>query len=145
MTLKSQIYTWICSSRPRPRPRYKSKHRRTPIGRTRLLESALSKVVSWTSTMGSHTWSATKPCEDHLNTAGATGSNRTQFAALFLRGRISFQWHQHKRRVEDVAPLSWVHFKTFLQKNLGDSRAFVDTIWSRVKRGSQYQREEVQD
>lgn len=86
--------------------------------------------------MGSHTWSAITLCEDHLNTAGATGSNRTPFAALFFRGRISFRWHQHKRRVEGVAPLSWVDFKTFLQKNLGDSRAFVDTIWTRVKRGS---------
>lgn len=77
--------------------------------------------------MGSHTWSATTSCEDHLNTAGATGSNRTPFAALFLRGRIGFRWHQHKRRVEGVAPLSWVDFKTFLQKNLRDSRAFVTT------------------
>ena len=86
-------------------------------------------------------------CEDHFDTAGATGSNRTPFAASFLRGRISFRWHQHKRRSqgEEVGPLSWIEFKAFLRKNLGDSRAFVDATWSRIKRDSQYQQEEVQD
>ena len=83
-------------------------------------------------------------CEDHFDTAGATGSNRTPFAASFLRGRISFRWHQHKRRGQ-VGPLPWIDFKAFLRKNLGDSRAFVDTTWSRVKRDSQFQQEEVQD
>ena len=29
--------------------------------------------------------------------------------------------------------LSWPAFKAFLRKNHGDSRAFVDIIWSRVK------------
>ena len=29
-------------------------------------------------------------CEDHFDTAGATGSNQTPFAALFLCNRISF-------------------------------------------------------
>ena len=86
-------------------------------------------------------------CEDHFDTAGATGSNRTPFAASFLRGRISFRWHQHKRRSqgEEVGPLSWTEFKAFLRKNLGDSRAFVDATWSRIKRDSQYQQEEAQD
>ena len=55
------------------------------------------------------------------------------FAASFLRGRISFCWHQYKRRknqaVED--PLPWVEFKAFLRKSPSDSRAFVDIIWSR--------------
>ena len=31
-----------------------------------------------------------KNCEDHFDTAGATGTNRTPFAASFLRDRISF-------------------------------------------------------
>lgn len=71
-------------------------------------------------------------CEDHFNTAGAIGFNCTLFAASFFRGRISSQWHQHKRRDQAAGGrLSWVEFKAFLQKNLGDSRAFVDTIWSR--------------
>ena len=83
-------------------------------------------------------------CKNHFDTAGATGSNRTPFAASFLRGRISFRWHQHKRRGQ-VGPLPWIDFKAFLWKNLGDSQAFVDTTWSRVKRDSQFQQEEVQD
>ena len=31
-----------------------------------------------------------KNCEDHFNTAGATGTKYTPFAALLLRDRISF-------------------------------------------------------
>lgn len=50
-------------------------------------------------------------CEDHFDTAGATGTNRIPFAASFLRGRISFRWHQHKRRNQAKGPLSWVKFK----------------------------------
>ena len=41
--------------------------------------------------------------------------------------------------------MTWAKFKTFLRKNLGDSWAFVDSIWSKLKRDSQYQLEEVQD
>ena len=41
--------------------------------------------------------------------------------------------------------MTWVKFKDFLQKNLGDSRAFVDSIWKKVKRNSQYQDKSVQD
>ena len=84
-------------------------------------------------------------CEDHFATAGATGFNRTPFAASFLRNRISFCWHQHKLQSQAVAPLPWVEFKAFLRKSLGDSRSFVDNIWSKIKRDSQYQQEEVQD
>lgn len=42
-------------------------------------------------------------------------------------------------------PIPWEEFKTFLRKNLGDCRAFVASIWSKFKRGSQYQLEGVQD
>ena len=41
--------------------------------------------------------------------------------------------------------MTWAEFKAFLRKNLRDSRAFVDGIWSKLKRDSQYQLEEVQD
>lgn len=41
--------------------------------------------------------------------------------------------------------MTWPKFKGFLRKNLGDSRAFVDGIWSKLKRDSQYQLEDVQD
>ena len=84
--------------------------------------------------------------EDHFDTADATGSNQTHFTVSFLRNRISFRWHQHKLRNQAAeGPLSWVEFKAFLRKNLGDSKAFVDNVWSRVKRDSQYQQQEVQD
>ena len=85
-------------------------------------------------------------CEDHFATAGATGPNRTPFAASFLCGRISFRWNQHKLRHQATEdPLSWGEFKAFLQKSLGDSRSFVDVIWNRIRRDCQYQQEEVQD
>ena len=85
-------------------------------------------------------------CEDHFATAGATGPNRTPFAASFLRGRISFRWNQHKLRHQATEdPLSWGEFKAFPQKSLGDSRSFVDVIWNRIRRDCQYQQEEVQD
>ena len=83
-------------------------------------------------------------CKDLFETAGATGSNRTPFAASFLRGNINFRWHQYQKQLGgDSVP--WEEFKAFLRKNLGDSRAFVDIIWSNIKRDSQYQLEEVQD
>lgn len=44
-----------------------------------------------------------------------------------------------------MVPTSYVKFMAFLRKNLGDFRAFIDIIWSRVKHDSQYQLEEAQD
>lgn len=41
--------------------------------------------------------------------------------------------------------IAWVEFKIILRKNLGDFKAFVNRIWSKVKRDPQYQLEEVQD
>ena len=41
--------------------------------------------------------------------------------------------------------MTWAKFKDFLWKNLGDSKAFVDSIWKKIKRDSQYQDESVQD
>ena len=41
--------------------------------------------------------------------------------------------------------MTWLEFKNFLQKNLRDSRAFVDNLWSKFKRDSQYQSESVLD
>lgn len=60
-------------------------------------------------------------CEDHFDTARATGPNRTPFASSFLCGRINFRWHQHKRRTqgETVVSVSWIDFKAFLRKSLG--------------------------
>ena len=84
-------------------------------------------------------------CKDHFETAGAKWPNKILFAALFLHELVTQQWLQHKRRCDGAVPMTWVEFKDFLQKNLGDSRAFVDSIWKKVKRDSQYQDKSVQD
>ena len=85
-------------------------------------------------------------CEDHFETSRATGTNRTPFAASFLRGNISVRWTQFKRcRGGEVAPITWTEFKAFLRKNLGESKSFVNSIWKKLKRDSQYQLEEVYD
>ena len=54
---------------------------------------------------------------------------------------------QYKRchRGEELIPISWTEFKAFLRKNLGESKSFVDSIWKKLKRDSQYQLEEVYD
>ena len=84
-------------------------------------------------------------CKDYFETAGAKRPNRIPFAALFLRGLVTQQWLQHKRHRDGVVPMTWAKFKDFLWKNLGDSKAFVDSIWKKIKRDSQYQDKSVQD
>ena len=85
--------------------------------------------------------------KDHFATAGAKGPNRIPFTASFLRDRISFRWQQHKRKLDNktLVSLTWVEFKAFLRKSLGDSRTFVDSFWRRIKRDAQYQQEDVMD
>ena len=68
-------------------------------------------------------------CKDHFKTAGAKRPNKNLFAALFLYRSVIQQWLKHKQRYDGAMPLNWVKFKDLLQKNLGDSRAFVDSIW----------------
>ena len=77
-------------------------------------------------------------CKDHFETARATGTNRTLFAASFFRGSISILWTQYKRRHrgEELTPITWTEFKAFLWKNLGEFKSFVDSIWRKVKRDS---------
>ena len=41
--------------------------------------------------------------------------------------------------------MTWPEFKEFFQENLGNSKAFVDSVWKKVKRNSQYQNKLVQD
>ena len=84
-------------------------------------------------------------CEDHFETFGATGMNRPPFAALFFRGSISIRWAQHKRHHKSATLITWSDFKTFFQKDLGSSQAFIDNIWSKFRRDSQYQLEEARD
>ena len=45
--------------------------------------------------------------EDYFDTSGATGMNRTPFAATFLRGAISLRWAQHKRRHKCATLIMW--------------------------------------
>ena len=39
----------------------------------------------------------------------------------------------------------WVKFKDFLRKNFGNFKVFVNSIWKKVKRNTQYQDKSVQD
>ena len=85
-------------------------------------------------------------CEDHFETSWATGTNRTPFAASFPRGNINVRWTQFKQcRGQKVAPITWAEFKALLRKNLGESKSFVDSIWKKLKKDSQYQLEKVYD
>ena len=86
-------------------------------------------------------------CEEYFETTRATGFNWTPFAASFLRGNISVCWAQFKRRNrgEKLTPITWTEFKAFLWKNLGESKSFVNGIWRKLKRDSQYQLEEIYD
>ena len=86
-------------------------------------------------------------CKDHFAIAGAKGPNRIPFAISFLRNRINFRWQQYKQKHEakSTVPITWEEFKTFLCQSLGDSRAFVDSYWAKIKRDSQYQQEDVLD
>ena len=83
--------------------------------------------------------------EDHFKTSSTTEMNRIPFVASFLCGSISIRWAQYKRRHESVTPITWSDFKTFLRKDLGSLQAFIDSIWSKFRRDSQYQLEETRD
>ena len=85
-------------------------------------------------------------CKNYFKISQANGTNQTFLATSFLRGNISVPWTQFKRRQgEEVAPITWTEFKAFLQKNLGESKSFVNSICKKLKRDSQYQLEEVYD
>ena len=84
-------------------------------------------------------------CEDYFEASGAIGINRTPFAATFFRGAISLRWAQHKRCYERATPITWSEFKAFLRKDLGSFQVFIDGIWSKFRRDSQYQLEEARD
>ncbi len=88
-----------------------------------------------------------QPCEDHFTIFRATRPNRIPFAASFLQDRINFRWQQLKQKLEaeNSVSISWDEFKAFLRKALEDSRAFVDSYWTKIRRDSQYEHEEVLD
>ena len=75
-------------------------------------------------------------CKDHFKTAGAKGPNKILFKALFLHALVTQQWLKYKRRCDGAVAMTWVKFKDFFWKNLGNFEAFVDSIWKKVKRNS---------
>ena len=86
-------------------------------------------------------------CEDHIATVGAMGSNQVPFADIFLKDTAVFRWQQNQCKVEDQTnlPISWKGFKALLCQSLGESKAFVNTIWSIIRKNSQHQFKEVMD
>lgn len=86
-------------------------------------------------------------CEDHFGIVETKNHNQILFATSFLCSRINFSWHQHKCILDNAtaALLTCSEFKTFLCKSLSNSRAFVDNIWGKIKRDSQYQQKDIQD
>ena len=75
-------------------------------------------------------------CEDHFATTRAKGPNRIPFAASFLCDHINFRWQQYKRKQDSSISISWDKFKAFFWQSLGDSRAFIDSYWAKIKRDS---------
>ena len=86
-------------------------------------------------------------CEDYFATVRAMKSTQIFFAASFFQNQISFHWQQYKRKPDgnSSAPVTWDKFKAFLRRSLGNSQAFVDTYWGKIKRDFQHQLEEVFD
>ena len=86
-------------------------------------------------------------CENYFATIKATGPNRILFVKSFLWDRISFYCQQYKWKwdVDSSIRVMWDKFKAFLCYILGDSQAFVDTYWRKMKRDFQYQLEKYFD
>ena len=107
-----------------------------PAERERSFKAKVSEVYYGKSHMDCYHFC--QQCKDHFETAGATGTNRTLFAAFFLCGNISVRWTQYKRRYQgkELTPITWTKFKAFLQKILGESKSFVDSIWRKLKKDS---------
>ena len=79
-----------------------------------------------------------RECEVHFATAGATGLNRAPFAATFLKDQALFRWQQYQHKLADKTdvPITWEKFKAFLRQSLGELKAFVDSIWSTIRKES---------
>ena len=76
--------------------------------------------------------------EDYFDITGAIDKNCTSFATLFFHKSINIWWTQYKLRYGGLVPISWPKFKRFLCKNLGNFRTFVDSIYSKLMKDSQY-------
>ena len=58
------------------------------------------------------------------------------FEAIFLQDQALFRWQQYKRKIDgETANFNiWEEFKALLFWSLGESCAFVDSIWKTIKR-----------
>ena len=112
--------------------------RQPPIEYERSLKAKVSEV--YYSKLHMDCYHFCQQCKDHFENAGATETNRTCFAAFFFRGNISVRWMQYKscHWGKELNPITWTEFKAFLRKNLGESKSFVNNIWRKLKRDSQY-------
>ena len=88
-----------------------------------------------------------KQCKDHFATSSTTGLNHISFAATFLKDKPLFHWQQYQRKLADKTDvfITWEKFKVFFCCSLGESIAFVDSIWSTIQKDSQYHLEEILD
>ena len=85
--------------------------------------------------------------KDYFATVGATGPNQVPFTAIFLVDIALFRWQQLQYIIEAKTNvfISWEGFKALFCQNLGKSKAFVDTIWSIIRKNSQHQFKELMD
>ena len=58
---------------------------------------------------------------------------------------MSWTQYKHCHQGEKLTPITRTEFKAFLQKNLGKSKLFIDSIWRKLKQDFQYQLKEVYD
>ena len=86
-------------------------------------------------------------CKNHFAITNTLDQNQVPFAATFLKDITLFHWQQYQCKIEDQTniPISWEGFKAFLCQSLSKSEAFVDTIWSTIRKKSQHLLEEVMD
>lgn len=79
--------------------------------------------------------------------AGAKNHKHMHFPTSFLNEQIWTQWQQYKLQIErnSMVPISLNKFKAFVRNWIGETSFFVDGIWSKTKKNSQFQVEEIQD
>lgn len=75
------------------------------------------------------------------------GHKQVLFTATFFKDRALNRWHQHKYKIdtETLVPFTWIIFKVFLQKNLGETWVIIDHNGRKFYNASQYQLEKVID
>ena len=86
-------------------------------------------------------------CEGYFATIRTKGANQTFFAISFFWDWINFCWQLYKQKQDKNGFLliTWDEFKAFFCRNLGNSWAFVNNYWRKIKRDFQYQLEKIFD